>query len=69
MTEKTADAARAAADAVDAAAWSSARAAADAVGAAAWSSARAAADADFWETIDPIGVLARMTYLTGGENE
>jgi len=50
-----------AARAADDAAW----AAADA---AAWAAARVAAAAardDFWETIDPIGVLARMTYLTG----
>ena len=36
-------------------------AAANAAGAAAWAAARA----DFWATVDPIGVLERMTYLTG----
>ena len=56
---KAAKAAKAAADAraaVDAAAH--AARAADAT-------AYAAARADFWATIDPIGVLERMTYLTG----
>ena len=32
---------------------------------AARAAAAAAARDDFWETIDPIGVLERMTYLTG----
>lgn len=75
-TEKAADAARAAAraavyaaDAANAAAWAafeSAEAAyaavyaADAARAAAW-----AADAGFWEKVDPIGVLERMTNLEG----
>lgn len=68
-------AAWAADDAAYAAAWAAATAAdadADAAGsAAAWAAdaARAAAAdaarADFWAAIDPIGVLERMTYLTG----
>ena len=56
------DVADAAFDAADAAAHA---AAARAAAAAAAYAARAAARADFWETIDPIGVLERMTYLTG----
>ena len=62
----SARAAWAVADAAHAAAWSSARAAcaADAADAADACAADASC-ADFWETIDPIGVLERMTYLTG----
>ena len=68
-----ADAADAAVDvadaAFDAAVAAYASAAARAAAAAAVYAARAAARADFWETIDPIGVLERMTYLTGGKDE
>jgi hypothetical protein len=60
-------AARAAANAANAAAYTAADAAARAAArAAADTAARAAADVDagdFWETVDPIGVLERMTYL------
>lgn len=52
------------ADAVDADA-DAARAAVRAADAASWAAARADARADFWTTVDPIGVLERMTYLTG----
>ena len=58
------DVADAAFDAADAAAHA---AAARAAAAAAAYAARAAARADFWETIDPIGVLERMTYLAGAK--
>ena len=54
--DKTADAARAAADAADRAA-----------DAASCAASCAAARADFWSTVDPIGVLERMTYLTGAK--
>ena len=60
-------AADAVARAADAAARADAALAALAVArAAAWAS-EAAARADFWATIDPIGVLERMTYLKGGK--
>ena len=50
-----------AADAADA----NAALAADAVARAFAAARAAAARADFWSTVDPIGVLERMTYLTG----
>ena len=62
-------AAHAARAAARAAAWA-AHAGADAARAAARAAdarAYAAARADFWTTIDPIGVLERMTYLTGAK--
>ena len=80
--EKTAAAADAAADACAAANAEAAAAAAYgaayayaafaavaavAVAAVANAAARAADRADFWATIDPIGVLERMTYLTGAK--
>jgi hypothetical protein len=79
---KTSEAARCAADAAATAAGAyaahayAARAAAYAAAyaadhAAARSAARAAAYANtgtFWKTVDPIGVLERMTYLKGDEN-
>jgi hypothetical protein len=61
--------AAAAADAAYAAARAAAGAAADAADAADYASlaaadaADAAGGADFWETVDPVGVLERMTYL------
>jgi hypothetical protein len=74
---RAADAARAAARAADARAYAAAYAAVDAAAHyaasydarayAADARAYAAARADFWTTIDPIGVLERMTYLTGDE--
>ena len=57
--KKTAAAARAAARA--------ARFAADAALAADAAARAAVARADFWATVDPIGVLERMTYLTGAK--
>ena len=65
----------AAADAADSAAARAAFAADAAVAAAALAAAARAADAarasdaraDFWATIEPIGVLERMTYLTGAK--
>jgi len=69
-----ADAARAVSRAADA---DGAYAAADAARTAARAASRAAgaarvaahaAGADFWETVDPIGVLERMTYLNVEEN-
>jgi hypothetical protein len=72
-----ADAARAAARAADARAYAAAYAAVDAAAHyaasydarayAADARAYAAARADFWTAIDPIGVLERMTYLTGAK--
>jgi hypothetical protein len=76
--DRTADAAaRAAARAADARAYAAAYAAVDAAAHyaasydarayAADARAYAAARADFWTAIDPIGVLERMTYLTGAK--
>jgi hypothetical protein len=62
--DKTADAAYRAADAARAAAYAAAAHAARAVDAA---TDYAAARAEFWATIDPIGVLERMTYLKGAK--
>jgi hypothetical protein len=53
-------------DAADAATYAAACAAdyaAAATYAATYAAACAAAGGDFWETVDPIGVLERMTYL------
>ncbi len=65
------DVADAAVDVADAAARAAAYAAdaADAAAAAAAAAYAAAARAGFGETTDPIGVLERMTYLTGEKNE
>lgn len=54
-----------AAYAADADAYAAAASASAYAAKAADAAARAAARADFWASIDPIGVLERMTYLTG----
>jgi hypothetical protein len=65
---RAADAAAAASDAAAAAANDAAYAANDAANAAAYAAAApSVAAADFWATVDPIGVLERMTYLTGAK--
>ena len=63
---RAADAAYAASFAADAAALA-ADAASFAAALAADAASFAAARADFWATVDPIGVLERMTYLTGAK--
>jgi len=66
--ERTPDAAAAASDAAAAAANDDAYAATYAANAAAYAAAApSVAAADFWATVDPIGVLERMTYLTGAK--
>jgi hypothetical protein len=65
---RAADAAAAASDAAAAAANDDAYAATYAANAAAYAAAApSVAAADFWATVDPIGVLERMTYLTGAK--
>jgi len=61
--EKTSAAAAAAARAAAAAYAAAARAAAAAYAAAAYAAAADAVRKAFWEAVDPIGVLERMTYL------